>query len=118
MIGLRTDDDVEERCSGGHGLALGLRDAPGYSDRRIASRLPPLAFPHLAKTTQFGVDLLGGFFSYVASIEQHEVGILEFARDHIAMMRQQSRHSIGIVNVHLATVSLDVEFSRHAETRC
>jgi hypothetical protein len=50
----------------------------------------------------------------MASIEDDEVGLVGERGFNETMARQRVRHTMGIVDVHLAAVGLDMEFAKSA----
>ena len=113
MIGLRADDDVDERRALDQQLALGLGDAAGDRQQHVARR--PLA-PRVAQPAQpaeLGKDLLRGLLADVAGVQDDQIGIVGPRPRPIAVSCQRLRHTIGIVDVHLAAVGLDEEFLGH-----
>ena len=119
VVGLRPQHDVDMRGAAQHLGALGLGDATGYRKhhRRAgarACRLQP------AQPTELGKHLLGGLFADMTGVQDHHVGIRGALARNIAQRRQDIRHTRGVVDVHLAAVSLDEEFlgqSRFADAR-
>ena len=113
MISLRTDDDVDHwRAALGFG-AFGLGDAAGDRDGHAAAvaRRVVLQYAHAA---EFGIDLLGRLLADVAGVEDDEVGVVRRRGLDKALGGEHVRHTMRIVDVHLAAVGLDVEFSGHA----
>ena len=48
----------------------------------------------------------------MARVEDHQVGILGAGRLDKALDRQRVHHALGIVDVHLAAIGLDVQLAR------
>ena len=104
---MRPDDEIDLRRSA-HDLApLGLRDATGNGNEYLtavarADFLPP------AKAAELRIDLFGRLLADVTGVEENEVGRLDFIDRRITRWRQRIHHPFGVVDVHLATVGLDV----------
>jgi hypothetical protein len=58
---------------------------------------------------QLRINLLRRLLANVAGIEDNQVGGGDILDRHIAGGRHDIRHARGVVDVHLAAVSLDVE---------
>ena len=108
VIGLRPQNDVDERCPCTDFSTLGLRDAARNGDDH---RLSDQAFLllDLAQAAEFGKDLLGGLFANVAGIQDDHVRTGHITGQLIAERRQDIRHAGGVVHVHLTAVGLYVE---------
>ena len=113
MIGLRTDNEVDERRPLDQQLALSLSYAAGDRQYRLApgSRTPGIA--QLAHPAELGKHLLRRLLADVTGIQDDQISVVGLVRDRVAMQCQGLRHTIGIVHVHLAAVSFDEEFLRH-----
>ena len=76
MIGLRADDDVDERRPLDQQLALGLRDAAGDGEQHVApGRVAPgIAQP--AQPAELGKHLLGRLLADVAGIQDDQIGVV------------------------------------------
>ena len=74
--------------------------------------LPALrrALLDLADAAEVGIDLLGRLLADVAGVEEDDVGVLDRRRLGEAVRRQQLRHALGVVDVHLAAERLDEDF--------
>jgi hypothetical protein len=113
MIGLRSDDEIDDRRSADDFFALGLRHAAGDADDHLASgSLPAIAQP--AQAAQFGIDLLGRLFADMARVEQHHIRIVGRCRLDIAFRTQRIGHALAVVDVHLAAIGLDENLSHIA----
>ena len=64
--------------------------------------------------TDLGIDLLDGFLADVAGVEDDQIGIVRAGGLAEAGRRQRVRHTMGIVDVHLAAEGLDVDFAGSA----
>ena len=107
VVALRAEDEIDPLGAADDLVPLGLGDAAGDADLEVlaAQQRPLLA--HLAQAAQFGKDLLGGLFADMAGVEHDEVGVFEHLGLLIALGGQRIRHTIGIVDVHLAAIGLD-----------
>jgi hypothetical protein len=106
MVGLRSHHHVDSFLARDDFLALRLPDATRDGDQHRAASPHP-AVLQLLQAPELGIHFLGGFLADVARVQNHQVGILGAVARHIADRRQQIRHARGIVDVHLATESLD-----------
>ena len=67
-----------------------------------------------AHAAELGIDLLGRLLADVAGVEDDEVGVLGRRGLGIALGRQRVRHTMRIVDVHLAAERLDIDLARSA----
>ena len=76
VIGLRADDDVDERRALDQQLALGLRHAAGHGQDHVATGgvAPRVAQP--AQAAELGEHLLGRLLADVAGVQDDEVGVV------------------------------------------
>ena len=76
MIGLRADDDVDERRALDQELALGLRHAAGHGQHHLATGglAPGVAQP--AQAAELGIHLLRRLLADVAGVQDDEVGVV------------------------------------------
>ena len=117
MIALRPEHQIDRRHPPDDLLALGLRHAAGDADDEVLAQRAALV-AHLAQAAELGKHLLRGLFADVAGVEHDEVGVADIVRRLIAVRRQRVRHTIGIVDVHLAAVGLDEELFHGGVIRC
>ena len=110
VIALRPDHEIDRGRAAEDLLAFGLRDAAGDRDRHVASLRRRVLLQH-AHAAELGIDLLGRLLADVAGVEDDEVGVVRRRGLDEALGRQRVRHTMRIVDVHLAAVGLDVEFS-------
>ncbi len=113
MIILRTDDEIDHRRAPHDLLPFGLRNAARHRDPHLAA-VGGRGFLHFADAAELGIDLLGGLLADVAGIEDDEVGVFRPRGLDESLRRQGVRHTMRVVDVHLATVGLDVELARSA----
>ena len=105
VIGLRTDDEIDDRCTFHDFRAFGLGDATGHGNGHAARRR--LFFLQRAQATQLGIDFLGRLFADVTGIENDQVGAIGLIGRLIAQRRQNIPHPFGVVDIHLAAIGLD-----------
>ena len=110
VIALRSDNKIDRAFAAKNFLALGLRDAARDRDRHAAAGERGFVF-HLAQAPEFGIDLVHRLFADVTGIEHDQIGVLGAIGLDIAFRRQRVRHTMRIVDVHLATVGFDVDFA-------
>ena len=113
VIALRADDQIDYRRAADDLRALRLRDAA----RHRHGHAPPVVggvFLELAHPAELRIDLLGRLFPDMAGVQDDQIRIVRRCCLHIAFGREQVRHTMGIVDVHLAAVGFDVELARHA----
>ena len=111
MIILRTDDEIDAVGAPDDLLALGLRDATGNRDQHLAA-IGVRRVLQLAHSADFGIKLVDRFFADVAGVENDKIGVGRARSLDVALGRQSVRHTIGIVDVHLAAEGFDVDFAR------
>jgi hypothetical protein len=93
-------------------------DAAGDGDSHVAARCARLLLEH-PQPADLGIHLFGGLFADVAGIEKDEIGVLGRFRRSKTLARKDVRHTIGIVDVHLAAIGLDENpFSLSHRQRC
>ena len=113
MIGLRADNEIDERRTLHQELAFRLGHATGNGQDHVAVTAVASRFPQPSQAAQLRIDLLGRLLADMAGIEHHEIGIRRGLDHAVAVSRQGVRHTIGVVDVHLAAVGLDEEVLRH-----
>ena len=82
----------------------------------IMTRRPSRAascFMH-ADAAELGIDLLGRLLADVAGVEDDEVGVVGRRGLGIALGRERVRHTMRIVDVHLAAERLDMDLAGSA----
>ena len=109
MIALRSDNKVDGALAAENFFALGLRDAARDCDRHAAAGERGFVF-YFAQAAEFGIDLVRRLFADVTGIQHHEIGVLGAIGLDIALRRQRVRHTMRIVDVHLAAVGFDIDF--------
>ena len=115
MIALRTDDDVDRRLTAQDFRPFGLGDTAGDDQRRPPASLAPF-FLELTQLAEFRIDFLGRPFADVAGVENDEIGILDPGRLAVSLLSRDVGHSLGVVDVHLASERLDER--PRASVRC
>ena len=113
MIILRADHQIDVPRAADDFLAFRLRDATGDCDHHAAA-VPRRRLLHLADAADLGIDLLRRFLADVAGIQDDEVGVLGTCGLGEPGGRQRVRHTMGIVDVHLAAEGFDVDFAGSA----
>ena len=109
---LRADDQVDAGAAGDF-LAFGLRHTAGNGDQHLAA-LCRRVLLHFADAADLGIDLVHRLLADVAGIQDDEIGLGGIGGFAVAGRRQRVRHTIGIVDVHLAAEGLDVDFAEVA----
>ncbi len=113
MIVLRAEHEVDDRRAADDLVTLGLGDATGDRDQDLAS-LARGALLELPDAAELGIDLLGGLLADVAGVEHDQVGVLGRRGLDEALARHRVRHTLRVVDVHLAAVGLDMELAGSA----
>ena len=113
MIVLRADHQIDRAGAADDFLALGLRHAAGDRNQHAAA-LRLGGFLELAHAADLGIDLVDRFLADVAGVEDDQVGVVHARGFGVTGRRQRVRHTIGIVDVHLAAEGLDVDFAGFA----
>ena len=111
VVILRSDDEVDSRRPADDFLALGLGNAAGDGDEQV-SAVRGRRFLHEAYTAKFRIDFLGRLLADVAGVEDDDVGILRRRRFDVALRRQGVRHTLRVVDVHLAAERFYVQLAR------
>ena len=103
---LRTDHDIDRRLAAQDFRSLRLGKAAGDNQRRPLPR--PAAFVlEFAQLAEFGIDLLRRPFANMAGVEDDKVGVFDRASLAVALLGRNVRHSLGVVDIHLAAERLD-----------
>ena len=113
VVALRPDHEIDRALTADDLGALGLRDAAGDGDFHVASLQRGFLLEH-AHAAELGIDLLGRLLADVAGVEDDQVGVVRRGGLDEALGGQRVRHTMRIVDVHLAAVGLDVELFGHA----
>ena len=113
MIVLRADDKIYRARAADDLLAFGLRHAAGDCDHHAA----PVArgsLLHFADAADLGIDLIDRLFPDMTGVEDDEIGVLRTCGLGEPLGCQRVRHTMRIVDVHLAAKGLDVDFAGFA----
>ncbi len=106
MVALRADDNVDRGLAAQDLRSLGLSDAARDDQHRPAAGA--LAFLlELAQLAELGIDLLRGAFADMAGVEDDEVGVFDARGLVVPRLGGEIAHSLGIIDVHLASERLD-----------
>jgi hypothetical protein len=62
--------------------------------------------------SEFRKNLFGRLLADVAGVEDDEVGVIDVSGLDKALAGQRVRHALGIVDIHLAAIRLDVQLAR------
>jgi len=109
VIGLRPEHHVDVGRAPQHFLALCLGDAAGDAeDHGTPAGLARLL--HLVDPAELGIDLFRRLLADVTGVQQHHVRVVHGIRQGIAQGGQKPRHTIGVVDVHLAAIGFDMQF--------
>src|SRR5262245_54168043 len=111
MIALRPHHEIDRRRATEDLLSLGL----GHAARDCDGHAPPFARGRLlehADAAELGIDLVRRLLADVAGIEDDEIGVVGAGGLDEAFGRECVRHTMGIVDVHLAAEGFDVELAR------
>ncbi len=107
VIGLRTDDKVNQRHAAQDLGPLGL----GHTARNADFHLGPRRL-EFAQPTQIGVKLFRSLFADVAGVDQHHIGVVGGLGGDIAIRAHGLGHALAVINVHLTAVGLDEQLFR------
>ena len=80
--------------------ALGLGDAAGQRDHRLAAILA-------AQAADVGIGPFGGFLADVAGVEHDQIGVLAVGGRGHALGAEQLGHALAVIDVHLAAEAFD-----------
>ncbi len=111
VIVLRPDDEIDGGLPAQDFPALGLRDAAGDDQRRLAPLRGAFCL-EFADLAEFGIDLFGGALADVAGVEDDEIGVLDRLRLGKALLARNVGHALRVVDVHLAAEGLDEHATR------
>ena len=111
MVVLRSDYEVNRRRPADDFSALSLRNAAGDGDEGLSAGRRGRLF-QAAHAAKLGIDLLRRFLANVAGVEDDQVGVFGRRGFDIAFRRQRVRHTLGVVNVHLAAKGFYEELAR------
>jgi len=103
VIGLRPDDDINDRRTPRNLRALGLRDTAGDRDHHVAAA-PGLC---ILQPSEIGVKFLRRLFPNVTGVQDDEVGVSGRGDRAISDRREEPGHPLAVVDVHLAAIGLD-----------
>ena len=106
MIALRTDHNIDRGLAAQDFRPLGLGDATRDDQRRLPPR-PAALLLELAQLAELGIDFLRRPFADMAGVEDDEIGVLDRMGLAVAFAGRDVRHSLGVVDVHLASERLD-----------
>src|SRR6202044_456067 len=111
VIALWTHNEIDRRHAANDLVTFGLGDAAGDrdGDAPAGSRCGVL---HAADAAELGINFLRRLFANVAGVEDDQIGVVGACGLDIAFRRQSVRHTLRVVDVHLAAERLDVEFFR------
>jgi hypothetical protein len=115
MIILRAEDQIDGGRAPNDLLALRLGDAAGDRDDELAA-VQRRAFLELPHAAELGIDLLGRLLADMAGVEHDQVGVLGRGGLDESRLRHHVRHTLRVVDVHLAAVGLDMKLARCAHT--
>jgi hypothetical protein len=79
VIGLRPDDDIDDRRAADDLLTFGLGHTAGDRDHQVAAFGIALSL-ELGQPAKLRIDLLGGLFADMAGVDQNEIGRLDWYR--------------------------------------
>ena len=110
VIGLGPDNNVDPGRAAHDFRSLGLGDAAGHHDD--TGTLPPVprASPRrAAQAAEVGKQLLRRLFADVAGVEDGYLGLVGAIGLRVAVDGHDIGHSTGVIDVHLASITLDEE---------
>ncbi len=113
VIILRADYQIDGSGATDDFLAFRLCHAAGDRDQHLAAIARGGVF-QFADTADFRIDFIGRLFADVAGIENDEVGVFGARGFAEPGRHQRVRHTMGIVDVHLAAERFDVDFAGSA----
>ena len=95
-----TEHDVHPGCLLDNGVLVLLRQAAAHGN--LHTLVAALDGGQLAEVT---VEAVGGIFTHRAGIENNQVGFDALLSTNVAVGFKQTRHSLGVVHVHLTAES-------------
>ena len=111
VVGLRADHEVDDGSAVDDLLAFGLGNATSDRDRRAEARRLAIGLD-ATDATELRIDLLGGLFANVASIQNHKVRVLESRRFLEPDRRQRLDDALAVIDIHLTAKRLDENLLR------
>ena len=111
MVALRPHDEIDRRCAADDLLSFGLSDAACNRNRQPTSRARCSGLER-SDAAQFGIHFLCCFLANMAGVEDDEVGFASVQSLGKALGCKRVRHTMGVVDVHLAAEGFDVELAR------
>ena len=113
LIVLRADRQIDRGGAADDLGPFGLRYAAGDRDHD-----PPAALGggllQPVHAAELGIDLVGGLLADVAGVQDDEIGVIGGRGLGVAFACERVRHTMGIVDVHLAAERLDMDFTGSA----
>ena len=106
VIALRPDHEVDAGRAADDLFAFGLRHATGDRNEHTAAVLRGGLFQH-PHAADLGIDLLHRLFADVAGVQHDQVGVVGGRGLDETLGRQCVRHTMRIVDVHLAAEGFD-----------
>jgi hypothetical protein len=106
VIGLRADDDIDDRRAADDFLAFGLGHTAGDRDHQVAAFGIALSL-ELGQPSELRIDLFGGLFTDVTGVDQNQIRGLDGIDGLIAVTGQRVAHALAVIDIHLAAIGLD-----------
>src|SRR6516162_5408265 len=113
---LRPDNEVDGRRAADDLFAFGLGHTAGDRNGDAPAGRRRLVF-HAAHPAELGVDFLDGLFTDVAGVEDDQISVGGSRGLDIALRCQGVRHTLRVVDVHLAAERFDIDFIRAVHAR-
>src|SRR5262249_50860346 len=110
VIALRSDDDIYGRGAPDDFFALRLSDAAGDCDLEATAVALGRAFKR-AHASELGINLIDCLLADMAGVEDHKIGFFSTFALIESLTLQQVRHTMRVVDVHLAAKRLDMNFA-------
>ena len=110
VIALRPDHEIDAGARRTISSPSACATQPATAIEHAAAVVRGRLLQH-AHAAELGIDLLGRLLADVAGVEDDEVGVVGRRGLDEALGRQRVRHTMRIVDVHLAAVGFDVELA-------
>jgi hypothetical protein len=98
---IESHDDVDGRLPAKDFRSFGLGNATRYDKGGFPALLPPLLL-EAAQRAQLRIDFFRRLLANVACVQNNEIGVFGVSGLKVSVLRRQIRHSLGVVDVHLA----------------
>ena len=108
MIGLRPDNQINQRLTPHDLFPLSLRDTSGHANLQIG-----VCVPQRAQTAKLGIHLFRRLFADMARVEENHIRALWRVDLLIPTCAQSLSHALTVIDVHLTAIGLHKQLLGH-----